>query len=174
MSSKIVLDLVATFCQSWPRIEVDIDNKNSKQYLLDRPFNKITLRVSDDPGSHALNIKLIGKTHDHTKVEHGQITQDQTVTLRNIYVNDVDLPQLFLYQGTYNDGQSERQQCLTWGINDSVWTWAFDTPIIDWAIWCKNENDNQYKSAEQSWQMQSQKILETLAELEKRVNAIDF
>lgn len=170
----LTLGFSASFCNGWPKIKIYLDEDlyHDYEFIGDNEAVDIPLDLLD--GLHTLKIELYNKSNRNTKVVDSIIVQDQLVTLENIKVDGVTVPQQFLYEGRYTYNNVEPYQGLTWGINGH-WSWDFQTPIINWII--KQKNLNQGVSTDsiisQNYSEEKhQTILEQLDILETKLNGI--
>jgi len=127
----------ATYCNAWPKLRFYIDGDLYHDYHFEKEVGIVTLPVDLLDGSHQIEIELYDKTDHDTIVENDKIIKDQTVTLNTMYLDDVLLPELFLYRGRYE--HSPNNIALTWGI-PGKWSFNFDTPIVTWALQIKHMN----------------------------------
>ncbi len=96
--------------------------------------------ISDDDGEHKLQIVMLGKTSDHTKVdEAGNIIKDATLQISNVVIDDLDVHQLFLekcvYKHNFNGTQAEIEDTFHGiaGCNGTI-SFEFSTPIYLWLL----------------------------------------
>ena len=98
------------------------------------------------PGQHLLEFERFNKTDDNTLVDqHGNIIQDQLVTLNEIWYENIRLPVDYLWQGTFCYNGHSLASVLCWGPN-GTWSWPFQTPVLPWMI--NTRNQNRYQAAE--------------------------
>jgi hypothetical protein len=171
-----ILSLVfsTSFCNGWPKIKVYLDEDlyQDHEFSKDNEIVDIPLDLLD--GLHTLKIELYNKSNRNTKVVDNIIVQDQLVTLENIKVDGVTIPEQFLYEGRYTYNNVEPYRGLTWGINGH-WSWNFQTPIINWIITQKNLNQGVSTDSiiSQNYsEGKHQRILEHLDILETKLNGI--
>jgi len=129
----IKLELSATECNGWPKCNFYIDSDLIEDYEFSSSAAEITLPLELLDGDHVLTVELYGKTTKNTKVENNKIIQDQLVTLENIIVNNIKLPDFCKYLGVYSYSDQIIPQGLTWGVNGQ-WNWEFKMPIIAWIL----------------------------------------
>ena len=139
----IKLELTATEYNGWPKCKFYIDSDLIEDYTFTTGRAEITLPVDLLDGEHSLIIELYDKTSRNTKFENNQIVQDQLVTLENIYINNIKLPNAIKYFGVYKFNDQTIPQGLTWGCNGQ-WTWVFETPIVTWVLDKKIEENEKY------------------------------
>ncbi len=136
-------DFSATECQGWPWLRVLIDRQIIHELQILTPTHSLDIDVDLVAGSHLLEFERINKTDHNTLVDQqGNILQDQTVTLDNIWYEDVRLPQDFLWSGTFCYHNLSRPSALHWGPN-GVWSWPFETPVLPWIISKRNQQRSQ-------------------------------
>lgn len=175
--SQLRLDFTATHCRGWPRLNFYFDNDLYQDFEFSSSQDSVTLCLDFLPGQHELAIELHGKTTENTMIENGLITQDQTVRLDRMWVDDVDLPAHFLYHGKYMVKDNLLGPILHWGMCNAKWVWNFECPIIDWILDEKHrqiplEHNHEFSRLYSS--AKNQRILAALDKLEKKINDIDF
>lgn len=136
-SNVLTLQLAATECHGWPRIRIVIDNDIIQEYDFDQPTVNLDIPLDLLPGDHVLEIERYGKTDHNIVFVDGKILQDQTVTLIDMYVDGVKLPEMFKYDSKFCYNDSELPSVLVWGPN-GVWSWKFTTPLLENLIDRKN------------------------------------
>jgi membrane protease subunit (stomatin/prohibitin family) len=82
-------------------------------------------------GIHALEIELYGKTYKNTILDNNKIIDDQSVTLKNIWIDNVQILDFVKYKGIYHVKNEMLPQTLTWKQNGS-WKLHFEYPINKW------------------------------------------
>jgi hypothetical protein len=99
----------------------------------------IVIESGNDEGSHCLTITLKNKTPEHTKINNqGEIISDSLISLTDIYINDVDISQLFFRKSVYYHSFNDEKQPLAqhqfyelMGCNGYV-EFKFSTPLYAW------------------------------------------
>ena len=139
MSSNnvLTLHLQATDCRGWPKIRIVIDNNIIQEYDFDQDTAVIEIPLDLLDGDHVLEIERYGKTDQNIVFMDGKILQDQVVTLVDMYVDNVKLPEMFKYDGKFCYNNLELPSVLVWGPN-GVWSWKFTTPLLENLIDRKN------------------------------------
>lgn len=141
--NTLVFELSATECSGWPWIRIRIDDTVHLEQQLTQEKNKIALDLNLPAGTHVLNIERFNKTDQNTMVDdHGNILQDQTVSLKNIWYDNVALPIDYLWQGEFCYNSKSHKSVLSWGPNGH-WYWQFETPILPWLVNIKNNSRRQ-------------------------------
>ena len=136
-SDCLILHLQATECNGWPKIRILIDNDIIQEYEFDQATATVKIPMDLLDGDHVLQIERYGKTDGNVVFVNGEILQDQMVTLIDMYVDDVKLPEMFKYDSKFCYNNSELPSVLVWGPN-GVWTWKFTTPLLENLIDRKN------------------------------------
>ena len=131
----IEFNFSATKCNGWPKLKFYIDGNLYENYKFISDSADVKLLIDLPDANHILQIELYGKTYNNTFVQNDVIIKDQVVTLDSIKIDNVKLPDLFLFRGRFTNNPDTPQ--LTWGIN-GFWSWTFSTPIINWAVNLKN------------------------------------
>lgn len=145
----IKFDFKVSECNGWPTIVFLVDDDTLLEHQFTQEQETIELPIDVLDGEHLLEIERINVTRDNTQIDQtGHIIKDQLVELLNIYIDNVRLPEFFKYRGTYTLNGQSYPQGLTWGGN-GIWSWDFETPIIDWAIDTKIEHANSFKGDHQ-------------------------
>lgn len=103
---------------------------------------KITFEydINDNDGDHELQIRITGKTPDHTKIdEAGTIIKDATLSIHNFEMDRIDVNQLILakcvYTHNFNGTQSEIADSFhgVAGCNGII-SFRFTTPFYLWLL----------------------------------------
>lgn len=103
---------------------------------------KITFEydIDDNDGDHELQIRITGKTPDHTKIDAvGTIIKDATLFIHNFEIDNIDVNQLFLekcvYTHDFNGTQPEITDSFhgTAGCNGTI-SFKFNTPVYLWLL----------------------------------------
>jgi len=137
LNNCLTLQLQASECNGWPKIRILIDNDIIQEYEFDQETATIHVSLDLMDGEHVLEIERYGKTNDNIVFVDGQILKDQSVTLVDMYVDGVKLPDLFKYDGKFCYNDLELPSVLVWGPNGG-WTWKFATPLLENLIDRKN------------------------------------
>jgi len=126
-------DFTATECQGWPRIRICIDG----DVLLDHDFSSsqesVEIEYDVIDGDHTIEIERWGKQNFNMIHQDGEILKDQTVTLDDIWIQDVCLPEWFKSSGQFVWQQGVIPNGLTWGPN-GVFSIPFQSPLIPWIV----------------------------------------
>jgi hypothetical protein len=130
----LTLELQASECNGWPKIRILIDNDIIQEYEFDQEIATIDLSMDLLDGEHVLEIERYDKTNNNIVFVDGMILQDQSVTLLDLYVDGVKLPDMFKYDGKFCYNDLELPGVLDWG----VWTWKFAIPLLENLIDRKN------------------------------------
>ncbi len=164
----------ATYCNAWPKIKFFIDNDLYQDYEFSNDKAVVTLPFDLLPGKHQLWVELYDKTENNTILEHNTVVQDQLVILKKIAIDNVKVPDLVLYRGTYyTNNQKIYPQTVTWGENGK-WVLEFETPIINWILDLKLEtftNNKNYMWSSKNLKS-SQLFIEELDKLEKLLSDV--
>lgn len=171
--NHLKFEFSATECNGWPNLQFFIDDDLYQDYEFLGPTAEVTLPIDLLDGEHLLEIELYGKTFENTKVENDQIIADQLVTLDCMYIDDIQLPDMFKYSGRYE--HCPDQISLTWGINGK-WSFEFATPIVPWAVTCKLNEENKYNdysviTSAHSYE-KNNKLLEILDHIEQELGNV--
>jgi hypothetical protein len=143
--NQLRFEFAASECQGWPWLRALVDHQPLQNYHLQGHSHTVVLDLDVSAGQHILQFERFGKTDDNTRVDGaGNILQDQTVELQNIYFEDIRLPIQYLWQGTFIYGQITQKSSLRWGPN-GIWSWAFETPVLPWLINIKNQQRHDAK-----------------------------
>lgn len=149
--NKIKLTFKATECNGWPKLQFLIDQDLIEDYAFTSDTAEITIPVDLVEGTHSLFVELYGKTANNTKIDaDGNIIQDQTVELINMYVDDILLPDFYKWLGTYKFNNQIHLQALKWGCN-GVWTWDMQIPLVSWLLDKKIENEEEFNPPSITW-----------------------
>lgn len=96
--------------------------------------------VADDEADHVLEVRMRGKTAEHTKInDAGEIIDDILVTVKNFRIDDIDLGHTFLEHTTYSHDFNGTQDLVTvpfvgvMGCNGIV-KFKFSTPAYFWLL----------------------------------------
>lgn len=122
-------DFVATFCNSWPRIEIIANKKTIWQGSIEES-QCINLFIPESQVN--IEISGIGKCHGENQIwdteldSQGKIVKDKTLTLSSVKINQIDMSQLWIdrlpniHFGTWYDNKSTE--------------FSIESPILDWII----------------------------------------
>jgi hypothetical protein len=96
--------------------------------------------VTDEDADHVLEIRMQGKTADHTEIDsQGEIIQDILVSISEVQFNDIDLGHVFLEHSVYSHNFNGTQDPVTvpflgtMGCNGSI-EFRFSTPAYLWLL----------------------------------------
>jgi hypothetical protein len=128
-SNCLSLQFQATECNGWPKIRILIDNDVIEEYQFDQATALIDIPIDLVDGDHVLAIERYDKTNHNIVFTDGKILQDQSVTLLDMYVDGIKLPEMFKYDSKFCYNDLELISVLAWGPN-GVWTWRFSTPLL--------------------------------------------
>ena len=128
-SNCLTLQFQATECNGWPKIRILIDNDIIEEYEFDQNTATIDIPIDLVDGEHVLEIERYDKTNHNIVFVDGKILQDQSVTLMDLYVDGIKLPEMFKYNSKFCYNNSELISVLDWGPN-GVWSWRFNTPLL--------------------------------------------
>jgi hypothetical protein len=129
--NSLKLDFEATECNGWPKLRFFIDNDLYQDFEFTKKFDTIELPLDMLDGIHALEIELYGKTYKNTILDNNKIIDDQSVTLKNIWIDNVQILDFVKYKGIYHVKNEMLPQTLTWKQNGS-WKLHFEYPINKW------------------------------------------
>jgi len=128
-SNILSLQFQSSECNGWPKIRILIDNDIIQEYEFDQEFATIDLVIDLLDGDHLLEIERYDKTNQNIVFVDGKILKDQSVTLLDMYVDGIKLPELFKYDSKFCYNELELPSVLVWGPN-GVWSWNFSTPLL--------------------------------------------
>ena len=134
----------ATEYNGWPKIRIMFNGDVYEEVTLSQPEQFVEVPLNLPSGKHLLEIERYDKTDNNVLFVDGQILQDQTVELADIYVDDIKLGNLFKYNNAvFKHRDGEIVNSYIWGLN-GTFSWSFETPIIPWLIKVKQtlEDDN--------------------------------
>jgi hypothetical protein len=126
----------------WPKLKFYLDDDLYEDYTFTGPSARVDIPLVLVDGEHELTIELYDKTHNNTKVVDDQIIEDQIVTLEQIQIGGVAVPDFVKYSGVYYTKEQTYPNGLTWGINGE-WRVKFKMPFISWIL----EEKNKFNSA---------------------------
>lgn len=168
--NQLKLKFTATECRGWPRLKFYIDDDLYEEYHFIETLGEVVLPIYLENGPHELVIELFGKTQENTVFVDGQFLQDQLVTLDEICIDEIPVPNFIKYSGQYHVGETSRPSALTWGQNGR-WVLQFQTPIITWVVDQKHQRNAYAESGEvlidAATQEKKRQQLYWLSELEK-------
>ena len=131
--NQLTLEFEATECNGWPNLRFCIDQDIQQEITFSGPDACVTLDLNLVNGVHELEIERYGKQDTNIVFVDNKILQDQLVTLTAIYVDDVRLPDVFKYAGTFYYQDHVIPAGTVWGPNGRF-IWLFETPILKWLI----------------------------------------
>ena len=144
----IKFNFSATECNGWPKLKFLIDNDLYHDYEFLTNTASVELPLDLINGSHVIDIELYDKTYNNTIVVDGNVVKDQLITLEEIFIDHVKVPDFVKYQGIYKVADTKTPQALTWGLN-GIWTLDFEYPIVDWILDIKSNYANKYVKQDQ-------------------------
>jgi hypothetical protein len=100
----------------------------------------VVYNINDDEGEHTLQIVMLGKSPEHTKIDSsGNILQDVMLQISNFNIDGIDVNQLFqdkiVYTHDFNGTQSEIADTFHgyMGCNGTL-RLKFTTPMYLWLL----------------------------------------
>lgn len=170
--NRLGFEFKASECNGWPKIRISIDDDVYEEYNFISSHDCIEIPIELIDDEHTLTIELYGKPNNGTIVNDQVIVRDQLVTLENIYVDNIRLPDNFKYSGIYGDQVS----CLTWGENNKQWRWTFKTPIINWILQEKHRlAEEKFGDHYDLWsEKKKNNYLKLLDKFEDDINSLDL
>ncbi len=122
-------------------LAVVLDGQSQWQGRPNTDMQEISVEFEDaDDQTHVLEFVLSGKTPDHTQItEHGEITSDVTIQIRDIAFDDIVIDQIFSELAEYHHDFNGTQPAVIdrfygeMGCNGTV-RLQFTTPIYLWLL----------------------------------------
>jgi hypothetical protein len=139
--NKLTIAFTATEYNGWPSLRFCINDDVQQEVVFTESELSVTLDLELFDGSHVLEIERYGKTDANVNFVNNEILADQTVTLVDFYIDNVQLPDTFKYQGTFFYNDCKIPSGLVWGPNGKF-IWHFETPILNWVIGQRKKNTN--------------------------------
>lgn len=170
--NKIDLTFRATECNGWPKLKFYIDLDLIEDYSFTSPEAKITIPIDLVEGKHTLIIELYGKTSQNTIIDNGNIIQDQTVELIDMYADDILLPNFHKWAGEYRFNDQVHPQSCLWACNGE-WLWDMEIPLISWLLDRKIEQDEKYNKPEITYNEMSKVAQKKIQILENELKRLD-
>jgi hypothetical protein len=165
------LQFCATECNGLPSLRFCINNDIQQEFTFTETESTVDLIINLLDGKHELEIERYGKTDNNTLIDSaGQILQDQTVTLVDMFLDGIKLPDRFKYSGVFHYNDQSIQSGLVWGPNGK-YIFKFETPMITWVI-----QEQYHKQIDTSLEMfipDAANAVKVLTELEKFENMIN-
>ena len=125
----------ATECNGWPKLRLSIDSHTLLEYEFSGPEGEVSLNLDIfSPGKHTLCIERWGKLDSNVVFQDGKILQDQTVELKSIWYQDVQIPESLYWLGVFYFNDVQIPAGLLWGPNGK-WQWDIELPFMKWAIY---------------------------------------
>jgi hypothetical protein len=126
------------FCgeyRGWSKARFILDNDIYHDYHFSKQEETVQVSLDLLDGKHTLQIEFYGKTEANVLFSEAEnkIVQEQFLELRNIYVNNVEVPEFITYSGVYAFNDQQHKSATWFGVN-GTWTLEFQTPIIDWLL----------------------------------------
>ena len=137
---KIDIEVVGTFCNNWPNLIVEINNKKIYDSTVK---NKETITLEFEDLITQGNKFVIGMVNKRfgknsvwdTKSKNNKIIEDQTITIVSLKLNDVECKQLF--SNKFYVKRTDRQPSYFPDVVESVdtmnyngyFTFGFDLPL---------------------------------------------
>jgi hypothetical protein len=121
-------------CNGWPSLHFLIDGDLYLDHQFTHTHELVELPIDLLDSDHLLSLDITKKTPKNTIVDNdGTIIKDQLIELKHVYIDDIKLPNFYLYNSVYKFHNQSYEQALVWGCN-GTWEWKFATPIITWAL----------------------------------------
>lgn len=136
--TQLTLCFLSTHCNGWPKIRISIDNDIIEEVDIASEHTEVHVPIDLLHGPHTFYVERYGKQSCNIEFADDRILKDQTVTLTGMRVDDVCLPDMFLYRSKFCFDQQVISGGLTWGPN-GVWLWEFESPLLTWLIDEKNQ-----------------------------------
>jgi hypothetical protein len=138
-TTKLSFKLSAT--QAVLDLRAVLDGKVVWQGRPGTDVQEVSVEFEDaDDESRVLELVLSGKTPDHTQItEHGEITSDVTVQIRDISFDDIAIDQIFSELAEYHHDFNGTQPAIVdrfygdMGCNGTV-RLEFTTPVYLWLL----------------------------------------
>lgn len=146
----------------WPKLRFCIDNDVLLEYDFDKETAQIELPLDLIDGDHVLEIERYGKTDQQ---------ENQAVTLEDIYIEDVRLPDWFKSSGTFYFFDQAIPSGLIWYPNGK-YILNFSTPIINWFVDQRLEKWGPIESLFNPSESNKQKLYQTLDQFEQELNDV--
>lgn len=170
-------EFIVSECNGWPSLHFLINDDLYLDHHFTQEHELVSLPIDLLDGDHMLALEITQKTPKNTIVDsNGKIVKDQLIELKHIYINDIKLPEYYLYNSVYKFHNQEYKQALLWGCN-GVWEWKFSTPIVSWALDFKIAHREKYdKQSDDDLvthtfnRAKVNKTLEAIARLEQILN----
>lgn len=170
--NQLILKFNAVECNGWPKIRVLLDLDIFESYQFTTQQAELTLPIDLFDGEHLLSIEVYGKEHRNTILNStGDIVNDQLVSLTEMIVDGITLPDYYKWQGIYCDDLGEHPQSLTWGRN-GTWKWEFATPLVTWLITKKIENEEKHNPPEISYEERLQIVRTKIKKIEEQLDQL--
>lgn len=171
--SVLTLKFRTTECNGWGKFRILIDDDLYEDYHCTQEDALVSIPLTYLEGEHILSIEIYGKTDKNTLVdETGNIIQDQLIELIEMTVDNVQLPKMLLWHGTYTFNETILKQALIWGCN-GTWEWKFKIPFITWVLDKKVELDEAVNPSSMSHIDMRNEIIRRYNMLEVLLNDID-
>lgn len=152
----------STECNGWPKLRFCVDDDVLVEYDFDSDTASVDIPLDLIDGNHVLEIERYGKTEDQT---------NQLVTLEDIYIQDVRLPDWFKSSGTFYFHDQAIQSGLIWHPNGKF-ILSFCTPIINWFVDQRLERWGPIESLFNPSQHNKQRLHQSLAEFKQELNDV--
>lgn len=138
----------------FPKVKIYVDRELIEEVQFDKEEQTVRVLVALEDGKHTLEIEHFDKTSRDTQIKDGNIVADTKFTINSIVIDDFDFSSSLLYQCEFRanwkdldkpkDFPDVLSQSLTIGPN-GIWRLPFETPIDDWLIQCKIEENERMK-----------------------------
>jgi len=130
----LTLEFTATESLGWPKIKLYVDDDLYEDFSFESDYARVNIPLDLMEGDHVLRIELYGKHPNSTVLVDNTIVKDQSVTLINLYLDDILVPDLIKYQGVYFTPNGPYPQALTWALNNAYWELKFKFPVKTWVL----------------------------------------
>lgn len=176
--NSLTLHFRCTDCNGLPQAKIFLN----QQLIHDHKFlsveESLSISVDESVGDHVLTIERHSKTEKNCVYTDGKIIQDQILEIVKITVDDTEIPAYALdsyCEFAWSDRIDPGSRYF--GPN-GTWTFRFSTPIITYILDTRINHESRYNQDYQfPWSYKHgpdsvQEILDTIKQVEKRVNEI--
>lgn len=141
----ITLMFKSYFCGSWPMVKILLDGQPVTTCRFSQEFEQITTTFDDGPGHHVLQLIRVGKDRDNIILgTDGKILQDQALELTELQLNRIPIPAHILDDHAVFEYKGHKQTNSRYFGPNGIWTFKFQSPMINWALDKKIDRDSQY------------------------------
>lgn len=176
--NTLTLHFKCTDCNGFPSAKILVDDQLVHDHKFSELQESLLVSLSVKPGDHVLTVERYNKQQQNFVFEDGKILKDQILEIVKLSVDGVDIPAYVVDSNcefAYHDRVDAGSRYF--GPN-GVWTFKFQTPLIQYILDCRIEHESYYDQSYQfPWSYRhgpgtARAVIETIEQLEEKIQQI--